>query len=226
MIPRRWLYALFAAALFLSGLAWRTAAKQESDSAEQSKHATDLENTIKGLTTSNLSISNLVKDQGKQIADVADQNSSLLKDVSRIANAANIDPDQSAQDLADKVINRINQFQEALAATNSHVQSLEHPPPDPDALYQSEQKVAKFETGRIYADNKHFEFIKIYDAGSINFSNEILFRGLVLKCAPHMIDIMIGSGPRGAETNIMNNVICDIISGQLINPPSRSPSAP
>ena len=98
--------------------------------------------------------------------------------------------------------------------TDSRVNALEHPAHDPDSLYQADEIVAKFISGRMSSNRTVFEFTEIYNANTIKFSEPIEFRGLVLKRQSHNIDVGMGFTPIGMVGNIMNYVMCSVISGK------------
>ncbi len=135
--------------------------------------------------------------------------------MAKIADAARVNPNQSTQELANQIVGKLSSMEAQIAQTQSRVSTLEHPPHNPDMLYQDDKPVANFISGRMSSDKKLFEFIEIYNAGSIDFSKEIYFRSLVLKCQPHNIDTGITFEPLGLISNVMQGVRCLVISGAI-----------
>jgi uncharacterized protein YdbL (DUF1318 family) len=100
MISQRKFMVLMVFAILLSGLAWRTAAKQEEDSAKQGTVIDSLNGKLSNIRDSN-------KAQEDQLGTLATQNKNLQETLSKIANAANLNPNQSAETLANEIIKRL-----------------------------------------------------------------------------------------------------------------------
>jgi hypothetical protein len=175
-------------------------------------------------------ISDAQTDRTTAVNNLSDIKSSLeiIQDaMTKIAGAAKVDPNQSAQALADQIIGRLSSLQSQINQTGSRVAALEHPPQDQDSLYQDQKIVAKFIRGKLSADHKIFEFLKIYNANLIDFAKPIEFRSLVLQCQPHGIDAGMAATTLGMLSNVMDGVNCVVTSGDLItSPPAASPPFP
>jgi uncharacterized protein YdbL (DUF1318 family) len=100
MISQRKFLVLMVFAVLLSGLAWRTAAKQEEDSAKQGTVIDSLNGQLSNIGASN-------KKQEDELGNLAVQNKSLEETLAKIANAANLNPNQSAETLANEIIKRL-----------------------------------------------------------------------------------------------------------------------
>ena len=101
MMAPKVFYVLLVVAVVLSILAWRTAAIQERDSSTQSKSISDLQN-------SNIAIAKSLLDQERKLTDLSLQNTNLSDSVSKIAKAASIDPNQSSQDVAARIVDKLS----------------------------------------------------------------------------------------------------------------------
>ncbi len=171
----------------------------------------------------------LSKIQGS-ISDVDAQNIHLLEAINRIATEARVDPNQSAQSLADQVITKLTALQQDWEKAKDRISKLENPPPDPDHLYQGRAPVAKFWSGNYFPTENQYIFFEISDANGIDFANSVFFRGLELRCSAHNIDIGSYAGPHGMIHNVMNNVNCHVVSGTIeevqTNPQSLPPPTP
>ena len=135
--------------------------------------------------------------------------------MAKIANAANIDPNQSAQILAEKITKKLSGMENQIHQTDSRVEKIEHPPRNPDLPYQGGKVVAHLVKGSMFPGEKEFEFLEIYNANMIDFSKPIDFRGLVLMCQQHGLDAGISTSPIGMIENVMYNVMCSVVSGRL-----------
>jgi hypothetical protein len=107
MISNRVFSILLVVAIALSALAWCTAAKQEEDSTIQASHSLDLEGKIGNLNGQLAAITQSNKKQEEQLSKVASQNTELQGSMAKIAGAANLNPNQSAERLADEIIKRL-----------------------------------------------------------------------------------------------------------------------
>ena len=175
-----------------------------------------------------------LRDIQTALKDLESQNSSLVVAIGRIAGKAEVDPNQSAQILADQVVKKLSDFQTQLDQTKLNVKLLQDPPQNPDFLYQGNNVVAKFWNGIFFDKQKKFTFLEISNVESINFSIPVSFRGLELRCDQHGLDAGSEMSSHGMINNVMHNVTCDIISGTIggpvvppvAYPPYLTPPAP
>jgi hypothetical protein len=138
MISDRFFIIFLFAAVNLSLLAWYTAAKQASDSAD------------------------------------------LTASIQKIAGTANINPNQSAQALADEIIKRLEPLKEGLDSTKKEVDRLVNPPRVPDGIYQNNRLVGTAINPVIDSNNKTVSFQVLSGATNMDIASRFEFRDLIL----------------------------------------------
>jgi PBP1b-binding outer membrane lipoprotein LpoB len=121
MVTHKQFAALILAALLLSGLAWRTAAKQEADSAAQDTTAQQLQAQITGLKGQLTKSGTSTDSRLTGLETKADQEAVLIK---KIAAAANINTDQSTDALTNQIISRLADVDGRLAVVQQQNTTL------------------------------------------------------------------------------------------------------
>jgi hypothetical protein len=100
------------------------------------------------------------RDSHNQLVAIQGSLGTIQDAMAKIAGAAKIDPNQSAQALADQIIDELSALQAQIAQTASRVTTLEHPPHNPDFLYQDDKVVASFIREYCQLITNHFNFLK------------------------------------------------------------------
>ncbi len=130
--------------------------------------------------------------------------------MTRIAEAANVDPSQSANILADKIIAKLNSFQRQLNQTNSNVAALQNPPHAADGIYFDNQMVAKV-AGITNPVDSNFVIPVLTSPVPFDFSKIVLFQWAVIRCSPSGASSFT---QQGADTRYSYwNVHCSTIGG-------------
>lgn len=148
----------------------------------------------------------------QRLTDIQQTLSKMNSAMSKIAGAAELDPNQSVQSLADQVINKISSMQAKLNQTNSRVDALEHPPPDPNTIYQNGKNVGDVIRGTINTDAGTVTFTEIDNAGNVDFSRPIEIRSYTLVCPATPFTFLMGTSPitHRWATSVLENVTCTI----------------
>ena len=137
----------------------------------------------------------------------------ISKSIGKIASATNVNPNQSSNELAEKIIKKFNDLQSQINQTKSSVQELQNPPPDPNTLYQDAKPVANVISATLSADGSSIIFGEL-DNVAIDFNQQVSFRGYVLQCTAKPGDFMFGTSPttgRPAQA-VYTDVSCSIIT--------------
>jgi len=117
-------------------------------------------------------------------------------ELGKIAGAANINPNQSADELAKSIIRKLTSMQGEIDQNGARVSTLEHPPPNPYKIYQDGQPVGDVIKGHYTdPDQNGILFEEIDNSGAIDFSKPIEFRGVEFTCQPTNMLFMFGSSP-------------------------------
>jgi|SRR5215831_3596195 len=82
----------------------------------------------------------------------------------------------------DQVATRINELRAELADTKKQLNDLQHPPRNPDGLYQLGEQVATVDGASIDRGNSLVVFQFVRSAGKLDPSKEVEFRDFVLQC--------------------------------------------
>lgn len=161
----------------------------------------------------------------QSIDGLNNQNAILVSVISKIADAANINPNQSTQSLANQIIDRLSIIQRQIDQTKSHLDELEHPPPDQNSIYQAGHKIADVIRGRIDLVRGVVLFEEIDNAAAINFSKEMKIRVYTIKCPPTPFYFWMGTSPitHRWATAVITNLMCEIVATDL---PAASPPSP
>jgi hypothetical protein len=200
MISHKAFMILMVFAVALSFLAWRTAAKQEEVSATQETHSRELENKIGDLNSQLATIAQSNKKQEDQLSNVVAQNKEFEDNLAKIANAANLNPNQSTQALADQIINK-------LGAIDKRLTSVENPPRENNKLYQGKNAVAL--VLGIVQNGNSVTLQRISSSAPLDFSTQFFLQQAILNCAaaPPSGDMVAG-----AEHQIIYfNLSCQIV---------------
>lgn len=140
------------------------------------------------------------------------QNNELLGAINKIASGIKVDPDQSAQALARKIVERFSNLQKQIDEQKGQIEQAEKK--DPNYLYQDNRSVA--EVMAVTANGKSVIFNTLYNASDLNFDQQVYYRGLTLACGKQPIksEILFIRG-QGVVTNEMSDVDCIYVSGSL-----------
>jgi hypothetical protein len=186
VISHRTFAFLLVVAIALSGLAWHTAAKQEEDSATEAKHSLDLEGNIGDLKGQLSTITQSNKTQEEQLAKLASQNTELQNNLAKIANAANLNPNQSADKIAAAVIAKIEPLQK-------QVDILSQRPKD--TLYQDNLPIGRAARWAINDDHTLVTLQGLATTQELDFSKDMEMQGLRLSCnSPTGVEGILGIG--------------------------------
>jgi hypothetical protein len=166
MISNRIFMVLLIVAAVLSALAWRTAAKQAEDEDAQQANAATLSGQLTTITASN-------KKQEEQLAKVATQNSELQGILAKIAGAADVSLNQSANEIAAAVIAKIEPLQKEVEALSKRPS---------DELYQDGLPLGKIVGLNLNADKTIASFQAIGTERLIDFGKEVELQGARLSC--------------------------------------------
>lgn len=163
---RKLMYFSYAAAFVLFLLGWWQSASQERTSANQASAATVLQAQVTSITESN-------RKQEVQLETVANQNSTLQATLSKIANAANLNPNQSADQIANAVIAKLEPLEKQVEALSAR---------PPDELYQNGIDVGRVAGIMVDRSNGTVSFQQFSSSRDIDFDKEIELQHARLRC--------------------------------------------
>lgn len=152
--------------------------------------------------------------RGEQASNsIATGISIMQRQLTRIASAANVNPNQSVNALADTIIAKFNNLQTEIDQTKTNVQALQNPPPNPNTLYQNGKPVADVITASPSSDGSSVIFGEL-DNVSIDFSQHVFFRGYELQCDAKPGDFVFGTSPTTgrAAQDVYTDVSCSVVS--------------
>ena len=104
----------------------------------------------------------------------------LQASIQKIAGTAHIDPNQSAQALADEIIKRLAPLKEGLDSTKKEVDRLVNPPRDDNSFYQNNKMVGAAVNATIDREKKIVLFGVISAAQNLDTSSRFEFRDMIL----------------------------------------------
>lgn len=142
----------YVAAFILFLIGWWQAARQEETSAKRDGEYSQLQTSL----------------------------GTLQETLKHIADSANINPNQSAQALADEIIKRLSPLKEGLETTKKEVDRLVNPPREGNGLYQDNKMVGTAINPIIDRKNSVVSFQVIASAPNLDTASQFEFKDMIL----------------------------------------------
>ncbi len=122
------------------------------------------------------------------------ESSELQQTIKKIASSANVNPNQSAQTLADEIIKRLEPLKEGLENTKKQVDKLANPPRVYDALYQDGAQVARVVGLAINDARTIISFQTVSSPRELDFNKEFEIQEYRVICSSKGATGFIGFG--------------------------------
>jgi hypothetical protein len=107
IVSRKFFYVLVALAIVLSALAWRTAAKQESESADQAQTNANLQSSLETIKRNNLNLEGEFKKQGQQLSEMDSISQTFRSALNKIASSAHVNNTGSIEQTVEAILKKL-----------------------------------------------------------------------------------------------------------------------